>query len=162
MTEKINIKVFLGDSQTPEDFSFSQLSTKSGSLLPVISNDIYFSSVQNIPFNLTETEEERIKVLTNESFFSQNIKASPRETKVDEIRKTFNNNIITVLFFLFPTFYNYIPNIHNSFDDKVQHSGVDNIIAPVLKKNKKVSTPADGIVYYKGNTVLQLTWKKQE
>ena len=159
MTEKLNIKVFLGDSLTPEDFSFSLLSTKTGSIFPTGSNDLFFSSLQNISFQTVETETERVRVLTNQSVFSQNIKSSTRATKPEDIRTTFNNNIITVLFFLFPAFLYSTPNIHNSFDDKVPHSGVAKINAPVLKKNRKVATPEDGIVYYKGNTVVQLTWK---
>ena len=158
MTEKLNIKVFLGDNPTPEDFSFSQLSTKTGSILPTTSNDLFFSSDKVIPFQTFETEEERIRVLTNSSVFSSNIKNSIKVPKQEEIR-TFNNNIITVLFFLFPTFYNSTPNIHNSFDDKVPHNGVAKIDAPVLKKNKKMANLTDGIVYYKENTVVQLTWK---
>lgn len=159
MTEKLNIKLFVGDSQNPEDFSFSQLSTKTGGIFPVASNDLFFSSVQNIPFYTDSTHEERIRILTNSSVFFQNIKASPRVTKPDDIRNTINNNIMTVLFSLFPSFYNSTPNIHNSFDDKIPHSGVAKINAPVLKKNRKVSTIKDNIVYYKGNTVVQITWK---
>lgn len=156
-TEKLNIKVFLGDNPTPEDFSFSQLSTKSGSILPTTTNDILFSSIQSIPFQNVKTETERIQLLTNPTVFTQYIKSSPRVSN-DDIRTNINNNIMTVLFFLFPAFYNSTPNIHNSYDDRITHNEIPKINAPVLKNNK-VSTPADGIVYYKGNTVVQLTWK---
>lgn len=160
MTEKLNVKVFLGDSLASEDFSFSLLSSNKGeSKKTILTNELLFSSIQNIPFQSIETENERREVLTNGTFFAQNIKASPKVSKPEDIRTVFNNNIITTLFFLFPTYYGSVPNIHNSYDDKIPHSGIAKINAPVLKKNRVVSTPANGIVYYKGDTVIQLTWR---
>lgn len=154
--EKLNIKVFLGDSLTPEDFSFSQLSssTNTGSIIPPTTNDLWFSSTQPIPTHIDESE--RIKFFTEQGKYNQYM-GSVKKVEPDKIRETFNNNIMTVLFYLFPTYYKSTPNIHNSYDDRVPHNGVEKINAPILQKYKKVS---DGdVVYYKGNTVLQLTWK---
>lgn len=154
--EKLNIKVFLGDSLTPEDFSFSQLSssTNTGSIIPPTTNDLWFSSTQPIPTHIDESE--RINFFTEQGKYNQYM-GSVKKVEPDKIRETFNNNIMTVLFYLFPTYYKSTPNIHNSYDDRVPHNGVEKINAPILQKYKKVS---DGdVVYYKGNTVLQLTWK---
>jgi len=158
MTEKLNIKVFLGDSQTPEDFSLNELSTNTSSSFPTTSNDIFFSSNKTIPFQFIDSQN-RTRFLTNNPLFYQTLKPYPVVTEENELRTTFNNNIITILYFLFPAFYNSIPNIHNSFDDKVPHSDIPKINAPVLNRNKTVATTENGLVYYKGNTVVQLTWK---
>lgn len=165
MNEKLKIKVFVGDNPNAEDFAFSNLelelpktkTKKVESFLPPSSNSLFFSSVKEIPYK-NIAPEEQIQFLTDTTVFTPNMSQVVVNPKIIP-RVVFNHNILTVLYFLFPYYFNTSTNIHNSFDDKIPHGGIEKINAPILKNSSKVGNTKNGLVHYKGNTVVSLVWK---